>query len=46
MTPTEPVHERTYDRLLVEVYSSPAALGEASARDFAIPVFARLCASV
>ncbi len=32
---TEPVHERTYDRLLAQVYSSPAALGEASARDFA-----------
>lgn len=31
----EPLHERTYDRLLVEVYPSPAALGEASARDFA-----------
>jgi len=31
----QPLHERTYDRLLVEVYSSPAALGEASARDFA-----------
>lgn len=32
---TQPLHERTYDRLLVEVYSSPAALGKASARDFA-----------
>jgi glucosamine-6-phosphate deaminase len=34
-SPAEQLHERTYDQLRVEVYFSPAALGAASARDFA-----------